>query len=313
MAALRFAAQPFDDLNLAALLVSPLIGWSQEQLLEHGYRARKVRLWDHLRRAVASRCRRSRWRELGELLAQGRFRSAAGAAALAAGRAVAGRASLVARLGREANDPIDELLNAAHAYAMAAMPSLAGFLAWFDAGEGELKREADNARRAGAGDDRPRRRRACRRRSSSLPMRPTIPTQAGRGEMLDLADPPNAGRAACRCPGLRKEEHGRPHRRGTREASARGARGALAAALCRDDARRGGAVRRRRAGQRSEKEPAPDSWYAAAARAVRRAATAVEDADLGCAARIGRRWPTRCRRGVAATCRMPPPSLARAG
>ena len=36
MAALRFAAQPLDDLNLASLLVSPLIGWSQEQLLEIG-------------------------------------------------------------------------------------------------------------------------------------------------------------------------------------------------------------------------------------------------------------------------------------
>jgi ATP-dependent helicase/nuclease subunit A len=36
MAALRFAAQPLDDLNLACLLVSPLIGWSQDDLLRHG-------------------------------------------------------------------------------------------------------------------------------------------------------------------------------------------------------------------------------------------------------------------------------------
>src|SRR5690606_19988983 len=33
MAALRFAAQPLDDLSLAGLLVSPLVGWSQEDLL----------------------------------------------------------------------------------------------------------------------------------------------------------------------------------------------------------------------------------------------------------------------------------------
>ncbi|MCB2063895.1 MAG: PD-(D/E)XK nuclease family protein, partial [Novosphingobium sp.] len=45
----------------------------------------------------------------------------------------------------EANDPIDELVNAAHAYCVTATPSLVGFLNWFDAGEGELKREADNA------------------------------------------------------------------------------------------------------------------------------------------------------------------------
>src|SRR5690606_22268714 len=52
-----------------------------------------------------------------------------------------GRRKLVARLGREANDPLDELLNAALAYAASNTPSLQGFIRWFDAGEGELKRE----------------------------------------------------------------------------------------------------------------------------------------------------------------------------
>ena len=51
VAALRFAAQPLDDLNLANLLVSPLIGWTQEQLLEHAYRGKSIALWDHLRRS----------------------------------------------------------------------------------------------------------------------------------------------------------------------------------------------------------------------------------------------------------------------
>ena len=54
-----------------------------------------------------------------------------------------GRKALVARLGREVNDPINELLNAANAYASAHTPSLVGFLAWFDAGGGELKRDAE--------------------------------------------------------------------------------------------------------------------------------------------------------------------------
>ena len=56
-----------------------------------------------------------------------------------------GRRQQVSRLGGEANDPIDELLNAASAYATSNVPSLVGFLAWFDAGEGELKREAGQA------------------------------------------------------------------------------------------------------------------------------------------------------------------------
>src|SRR5690606_4246040 len=53
-----------------------------------------------------------------------------------------GRRKLVARLGREANDPIDELINAAHAFASAGTSSILGFLRWFDAGDGEMKREA---------------------------------------------------------------------------------------------------------------------------------------------------------------------------
>jgi ATP-dependent helicase/nuclease subunit A len=140
VAALRFAAQPLDDLNLASLLVSPLIGWSQEDLLAHGYRDREARLWEHLRRighpVVA---------QLGELLALADFQPPQALLHWLLVGPWQGRRKLVARLGREANDPIDELLNAASAYAASNTPSLVGFLAWFDAGEGELKREAGNA------------------------------------------------------------------------------------------------------------------------------------------------------------------------
>lgn len=53
-----------------------------------------------------------------------------------------GRAKLIARLGHEAGDPIDELVNAAFAYETLHTPSLVGFIQWFDAGDGELKRDA---------------------------------------------------------------------------------------------------------------------------------------------------------------------------
>lgn len=144
LAALRFAAQPLDDLNLAALLVSPLVGWSQEQLLEHGYREKNIRLWEHLRssshpdvlamrdhmRGLLERADFEPPQRLLHWLLTGPWQS---------------RHRLVARLGREANDPLDELLNAAHAYAASQVPSLTGFLHWLDAGEGELKREAGKA------------------------------------------------------------------------------------------------------------------------------------------------------------------------
>ena len=48
-------------------------------------------------------------------------------------------------MGREANDPIDELVNAAFAFESAHVPSLAGFVEWFDASTEDLKRDAGSA------------------------------------------------------------------------------------------------------------------------------------------------------------------------
>ncbi len=48
LAAIRFALQPEDDLSLAALLVSPLIGWSQDELMAAALRPHGG-LWRHLR------------------------------------------------------------------------------------------------------------------------------------------------------------------------------------------------------------------------------------------------------------------------
>ena len=136
MAALRFAAQPLDDLSLASLLVSPLVGWSQEELLAHGYRDKGAPLWDHLHRSGHPHIAM-----LLELLRRADFEPPQALLHWLLVGPWDGRRKLVARLGREANDPIDELLNAALAYASAHTPSLQGFIQWFDAGEGELKRE----------------------------------------------------------------------------------------------------------------------------------------------------------------------------
>jgi ATP-dependent helicase/nuclease subunit A len=66
-----------------------------------------------------------------------------------------GRRKLVARLGREANDPIDELLNAALAYSAAHTASLQG------SSSGSTRARANEARggrrrQPRAGDDRAR-------------------------------------------------------------------------------------------------------------------------------------------------------------
>ncbi|MFM2302433.1 MAG: double-strand break repair helicase AddA, partial [Pseudomonadota bacterium] len=144
MAALRFAAQPLDDLNLACLLVSPLIGWSQDDLLQHGYRDRGVKLWEHLRRSRGGAIDAA-MAKLLELLRQADFEPPQALLHWLLTGPWQGRRALVARLGAEANDPIDELLNAAAAFAANEVPSLQAFIRWFDAGEGELKREAGQA------------------------------------------------------------------------------------------------------------------------------------------------------------------------
>lgn len=141
VAALRFAAQPLDDLNLAGLLVSPLVGWTQEQLLAFGYRHKNMRLWDHLR-ASEGPDTFATMEQLRGLLARADYDPPHVLLHWLLVGPWAGRRKLVARLGREANDPIDELLNATMAYATGNTPSLVGFLQWFDGGEGELKREA---------------------------------------------------------------------------------------------------------------------------------------------------------------------------
>ncbi|MFA6220198.1 MAG: double-strand break repair helicase AddA [Erythrobacter sp.] len=149
MAALRFAAQPLDDLTLACLLVSPLIGWSQDDLLRLGRRAPKVHLWEHLRDSTDDLAHRT-VDLLREILRRADFDSPQQLLHWILVGPMDGRRRLVARLGREANDPIDELLNAANAFASAHTASLQGFVRWFDAGDGELKREA------GEGDDQVR-------------------------------------------------------------------------------------------------------------------------------------------------------------
>ncbi|MEO6718431.1 MAG: UvrD-helicase domain-containing protein, partial [Novosphingobium sp.] len=207
VAALRFAAQPFDDLTLANLLVSPLVGWSQEQLLAHGYRDPEehkagVTLWAHLRKtshpvvAVVVE-------QLVALLAKADYDPPQALLHWLLVGPWQGRRKLVARLGREANDPIDELLNAASAYAMAATPSLAGFLAWFDAGEGELKREADSAEGLV---------RVMTVHGAKGLQAPIViladasgDPKSGPGEKLDLADPANPERLLP-LPGLRADE-----------------------------------------------------------------------------------------------------------
>lgn len=138
MAALRFAAQPHDDLTLASLLVSPLVGWTQEQLLDHAV-PRKGSLWTHL----AAKADAPDLSILHDVLAQADFISPYRLLEHILSGPPQGRRRLLARLGEEARDPIDELLQAALTFEQGEQPGLQSFIDWFDREEGDIKRESE--------------------------------------------------------------------------------------------------------------------------------------------------------------------------
>ncbi len=139
LAAIRFVLQPDDDLSLASLLVSPLIGWTQEELLARAV-PRKGSLWRHL-----SERHRDLLRPLDAMLARADFTTPYRFLEELLSGALDGRRKLLSRLGEEARDPIEELLSAALDFETNTTPSLQRFLDWFDRGEVEVKREAEGA------------------------------------------------------------------------------------------------------------------------------------------------------------------------
>ena len=103
LAAARFAAQPLDDLNLAGLLVSPLFGWSQDELFAAAH-GRDGPLWPHIRRAA-------RREGLHAILAMADYAPPHLFFETILSGPLDGRRKLLERLGAEARDPIEELLS----------------------------------------------------------------------------------------------------------------------------------------------------------------------------------------------------------
>jgi ATP-dependent helicase/nuclease subunit A len=138
-------ALPDDELALAAALKSPLFGLDDDDLmaLAHG---RTGSLWQQLRAspAVNDRVKRAaeslqRWRILAERWPPFEFYSAVL-------DVEGGRARMLARLGAEAADAIDEFLNLALAHDDGPPPSLQVFLCSLRQGEHVIKRDMEQGR-----------------------------------------------------------------------------------------------------------------------------------------------------------------------
>ena len=135
---------PSDDLTFGCLLTSPLGGLTDDELAELAI-DRPGSLWDALRGRADER---PSWRRAVDFFATllGRVDYVAPHALFAEALGpLGGRARLFARLGPEAAEPIDELLNAALTFAGRHPPSLQGFLHWLRRSGAEVKREAEAA------------------------------------------------------------------------------------------------------------------------------------------------------------------------
>jgi ATP-dependent helicase/nuclease subunit A len=145
LAMARFALLPQDDLNLACLLKSPLVGLTEEHLFTLAY-DRSGHLWRALCKHAAEPAFVPAYALLSSWLKRADFTTPFDFFAQALGPE-RGRRKLLERLGREASDPIDELMARALQYQRAEAGSLQGFLRWFESGGGEIKRDLDANRR----------------------------------------------------------------------------------------------------------------------------------------------------------------------
>ncbi len=138
-ALLSFLALPEDDLSLATALRSPLCGWSEAELYDLA-QGRGGYLWQALRN-------HDRWPGTRAMLADLRDHAYFLRPYELIERALTrwgGRQRLVARLGAEAEDGIDELLSQALSYERTEVPGLTGFLTRLQTDEVDVKRQMES-------------------------------------------------------------------------------------------------------------------------------------------------------------------------
>ncbi len=141
LAATRFAVQPDDDLSLACLLVSPLIGWDQDRLRELAY-GRSGSLWRELGLKANSNSEFRAARDaLGSILAMADYATPSRFLEAILSGPLQGRSKLYGRLGRASRDAIDELMNTAFDFEQSETASLDRFLAWFSRDTVDVQRD----------------------------------------------------------------------------------------------------------------------------------------------------------------------------
>lgn len=146
LALARVALLPQDDLSLAVVLKGPFVGLDEARLFDLAHR-REGSLWAAL---TARAAEAADFAHACETLAAVLSRADTTppfeffSQLLAGG----GRRKLIARLGEEINDPLDEFLALAQDFERDHAPSLQGFVHWMASGAAEIKRDLETGRNA---------------------------------------------------------------------------------------------------------------------------------------------------------------------
>jgi len=138
---------PQDDLTLATVLKGPLVGLSEDQLFRLASNRGNERLWETLRRRlIDDPAFEAAYQWLADLMAASDRLTPHALFAHVLGP-LGGKRRLIARLGPEAEDPLDEFTALTLAFERSHPPSLQGFLHWLESGAVEIKRDLEQSGR----------------------------------------------------------------------------------------------------------------------------------------------------------------------
>ena len=148
----EFLLLPEDDLTLAVVLKGPLIGFDDDDLFDLAYDRGAMTLWQKLTDVAAANERYTAARDwLARLLAIVDFvppyELFARVLTEKCINGEVGRQRMIARLGVEAEDPIEEIMNLALIHERTEVPSLQNFLHWLKAGDATITRDLEHSGR----------------------------------------------------------------------------------------------------------------------------------------------------------------------
>ena len=140
-----FLLLPEDDLTLATVLKGPLFGFNDDRLFDLAYERGKVSLWSRLQAAQDPESKAAAG-TLSRLLAMVDYTAPYELlqAILTDEGAPTGRERFWARLGPDAIEPLEELLNLALSYQQDHPPSLQEFLDWLRRSDIVIKRDMES-------------------------------------------------------------------------------------------------------------------------------------------------------------------------